>query len=185
MGLGLSIVDRACRRLGHPVTVRSERGKGSVFSVTLPVAAAVDQDCGRKTDDNNAISEDMDLIVLIVENNSDVLFATAQKIESWGGSVLTAASTAEALEQVREIGMAPDIILADYQLDGDDNGIKTILSVREETQTEVPAIMITASREETLAEDSRSHDFTVLTKPVKLSRLRPLIDWKTRRPPMF
>lgn len=183
MGLGLSIVDRACRRLGHPVTVRSELGRGSVFSIALPVAAAADQDCGRKPDDHNASSEDMDLIVLIVENNSDVLFATAQKVESWGGSVLTAASTDEALDLVREIGMAPDIILADYQLDGDDNGIKTILAVREETRTEVPAIMITASRAETLTADSRRHNFTVLTKPVKLSRLRPLIDWKTRWPP--
>lgn len=182
MGLGLSIVDRACRRLGHQVTVRSKPGVGSVFSIALPVVAAPDQEGSRETDDPHAMSDDMDLIVLIVENNPDVLFATAQKIESWGGSVLTAASTDEALEQVREIGMAPDIILADYQLDGDDNGIRTILAVRQETGTEVPAIMITASREETLAEDSRCHDFTVLTKPVKLSRLRPLIDWKTRRP---
>lgn len=185
MGLGLSIVDRACRRLGHPVTVRSELGKGSVFSITLPVAAASDQGCRRQPEDRNAMPDDMDLIVLIVENNSDVLFATAQKIESWGGSVLTAASTDEALEQVREIGMAPDIILADYQLDDDDNGIKTILALREETRIEVPAIMITASREDSLAEDSRHHNFTVLTKPVKLSRLRPLIDWKTRRPPLL
>lgn len=181
MGLGLSIVDRACRRLGHSVTVRSKPGMGSVFSLTLPVVAAPVQDRSRETDDKYAMSEDMDLIVLIVENNPDVLFATTRKIENWGGSVLTAASTGEALEQVREIGMAPDIILADYQLDGDDNGIKTILAVRQETHIEVPAIMITASREETLTEDSGRHNFTVLTKPVKLSRLRPLIDWKTRR----
>jgi len=182
MGLGLSIVDRACRRLGHTVTVRSKPGRGSVFSISLPVVAAPDQENIRKSDDRHGISEEMDLIVLIVENNPDVLFATAQKIESWGGSVLTSASTQEAIDQVRDIGMAPDIILADYQLDGDDNGIRTILAVREETGTEVPAIMITASREEALAEDSRRHNFTVLTKPVKLSRLRPLIDWKTRQP---
>lgn len=182
MGLGLSIVDRACRRLGHQVVVESEPGKGSVFSITLPVVAAPDQERSRETDDRHTMLDDMDLIVLIVENNPDVLFATTRKIESWGGSVLTAASTHEALEQVREIGMAPDIILADYQLDGDDNGIKTIQAVRQETGTEVPAIMITASREETLTEDSQRHNFTVLTKPVKLSRLRPLIDWKTRRP---
>ena len=182
MGLGLSIVDRACRRLGHEVVVESEPGKGSVFSITLPVVAAPDQERRRETDDRHTMLDDMDLIVLIIENNPDVLFATTRKIESWGGSVLTAASTHEALEQVREIGMAPDIILADYQLDGDDNGIRTIQAVRQETGTEVPAIMITASREETLTEDSQRHNFTVLTKPVKLSRLRPLIDWKTRRP---
>ncbi len=181
MGLGLSIVDRACRRLGHPVSVRSKPGVGSVFSITLPVAPSLEVADRDKIEDRGAEPNDMDLIVLIVENNPDVLFATARKVESWGGSVLTASSTGEAVEQVREIGMAPDIILADYQLDGDDNGIKTILAIREATGADVPAIMITASREETLVKDSVLHRFTVLTKPVQLSRLRPLIDWKTRR----
>ena len=123
----------------------------------------------------------MDVIVLIVENNPDVMFATARQIESWGGSVLTAASTKEALTCVRELGMPPDIILADYQLDGDDNGIKTIVELRRATKTDIPAIMITANREEDLAEQSRAHGFTILTKPVELSRLRPLIDWETRQ----
>ncbi|WP_417689351.1 PAS-domain containing protein [Roseibium sp.] len=182
MGLGLSIVDRACRRLGHPVSVRSKPGVGSVFSITLPIVTRNDDRQRPETHDLVATSEDMDLIVLIVENNPDVLYATTQKVESWGGSVLTAVSTEEALEQVREIGMAPDIILADYQLDNGDNGIRTITAVREETHTNVPAIMITASRDEALVEASQRHGFTVLTKPVQLSRLRPLIDWKTRRP---
>ncbi len=182
MGLGLSIVDRACRRLGHPVSVRSKPGMGSVFSITLPVVERGRRLEGPKESDSSSGSEDMDLIVLIVENNPDVLFATAKKVESWGGSVLTAVSTEEALEQVREIGMAPDIILADYQLDGDDTGIRTIEEVRSLSGADVPAIMITASRDESLVDASRRHRFTVLTKPVTLSRLRPLIDWKTRRP---
>lgn len=180
MGLGLSIVDRACRRLGHPVTLRSGPGRGSVFSITLPIVSAPAEQQRDKLDKVPASTEDMDLIVLIVENNPDVLYATARKIEGWGGSVLTAASTEEAIGQVRDIGMAPDIILADYQLDGDDTGIRTIVEIRRETGAHVPAIMITASPEDQLAAESRRHDFTVLTKPVKLSRLRPLIDWKTR-----
>ncbi|SHN15726.1 hybrid sensor histidine kinase/response regulator [Roseibium suaedae] len=179
MGLGLSIVDRACRRLGHPVAVRSKPGIGSVFSITLPVVAQDPANVFGDAEDGSFPAEDLDLIVLIVENNPDVLFATTRKVESWGASVLTAASTEEALAQVRELGMAPDIILADYQLDGDDNGIKTIQALRRETGAHIPAVMITASREDTLAADSKQHDFTILTKPVQLSRLRPLIDWKT------
>ncbi|MEJ8475642.1 hybrid sensor histidine kinase/response regulator [Roseibium algae] len=181
MGLGLSIVDRACRRLGHSVSIRSKPGVGSVFSITLPVVPPMERDAIMKDDGDDDVLAAMDLIVLIVENNPDVLFATMRKVESWGGSVLTATSTQEALDQVREIGMAPDIILADYQLDGADNGIKTILALRAETGVDIPAIMITASPEDALVKDSEAHQFTVLTKPVKLSRLRPLIDWKTRR----
>ncbi|MEM5580816.1 MULTISPECIES: ATP-binding protein [unclassified Roseibium] len=181
MGLGLSIVERACRRLGHTVSVRSKPGVGSVFSITVPVVEAQEESDSRENADLVVPSSDMDVIVLIVENNPDVLFATAQKIEAWGGSILTAASTEEALDLVRELGMPPDIILADYQLDGEDTGVKTILEVRRETMSDVPAIMITANREESLVKESRTHQFTILTKPVELSRLRPLIDWKTRR----
>ncbi|MFD2844141.1 sensor histidine kinase [Paracoccus cavernae] len=39
MGLGLSIVRRACAKLGHPITVDSEQGRGTVFRVGLPIVA--------------------------------------------------------------------------------------------------------------------------------------------------
>ncbi len=181
MGLGLSIVDRACRRLNHSVNVRSKPGVGSVFSITIPICDAPVETGHSENAALPPASGAMDVIVLIVENNPDVLFATTQQIESWGGSVLTAASTKEALTAVRELGMPPDIILADYQLDEEDNGVKTIVELRRATKTDIPAIMITANREEDLSEQSRAHRFTILTKPVELSRLRPLIDWETRR----
>jgi CheY-like chemotaxis protein len=124
--------------------------------------------------------ETMNLIVLMVENDEDVLFASTSKLESWGASVLAASSTQEARMMIRDIGIPPDIILADYQLDDDDNGIDTIKAIRADTGVQVPAIMITADRAPWLVEAGVAEDFTVLTKPVQLSRLRPLIDWKTR-----
>ena len=180
MGLGLSIVDRTCRHLGHKVAVRSKPGVGSVFSIEMEMVAGrapmpVEPGAAPASFDN-----DMNLIALVVENDPYVLFATTQKLETWGASVLAARSTAEALDLVRDIGMAPDIILADYQLDGDDTGVQTIRLVREATGVHVPAVVITADRGPTLVQIGARNDFTVLTKPVQLSRLRPLIDWKTR-----
>lgn len=181
MGLGLSIVERACRRLGHQISVRSTPGVGSVFSITLPQDKPANVLPGSKRSELNVPHADLDLIVIVVEDNPEVLFATTQKVESWGGSVLGAASTAEAVALVREIGMAPDIILADYQLEGEDNGIQSIIALRTETGSDIPAIMITADRADSLTQASHKHRFTVLTKPVQLSRLRSLIDWKTRK----
>lgn len=180
MGLGLSIVERACRHLGHNVKLRSKPGVGSVFSIELPIAEPARVQMGPTNDIAKVPDADMDLIVVIIENDADVLFATTQKLEGWGASVLGASSTADALKLVREIGMPPDIILADYQLDDDDNGIKSILALREEAQSDIPAIMITATRDGRLTQLGHEYGFTVLTKPVQLSRLRPLIDWKTR-----
>ncbi len=180
MGLGLSIVDRTCRHLGHTVSVRSKPGVGSVFSIemeTVPGRAPMPVVLGTT---QASFDNDMNLIVLVVENDPYVLFATTQKLETWGASVLAAKSTEEALTLVQDIGMAPDIILADYQLDGDDTGVQAIRLVREQTATHVPAIVITADRGPALVQIGARNDFTVLTKPVQLSRLRPLIDWKTR-----
>ncbi|MEX0367228.1 MAG: PAS-domain containing protein [Ruegeria sp.] len=183
MGLGLSVVDRACRLLGHKLSVRSKPGVGSVFSIEMdrvesaqiPVEPVV----------LLPQSEDMslDYIVMVIENDQDVLFGTTQWLEQWGASVLPARSTQEALDFVEDMGMPPDIILADYQLDGDDTGVESIARIRAMTRTHVPAILITANRSESLREAGIQNDVSVMTKPVKLSRLRPLIDWKIRWQP--
>ncbi|MBI6629160.1 hybrid sensor histidine kinase/response regulator [Pontibaca sp. S1109L] len=180
MGLGLSIVEQACRHLGHKVSVRSKPGKGSVFSLELPIAQGGDAARGVQPQISSVPRSDMSLIVAVVENDPDVLFATTQKLESWGASVLAAQGTREAIRLVREIGMAPDIILADYHLENNDDGIRCIAALRRLVKSEIPAIMITADRSEKLLQAGQKHNFSVLTKPVHLSRLRPLIDWKTR-----
>ncbi|MCB1311239.1 MAG: PAS-domain containing protein [Sedimentitalea sp.] len=181
MGLGLSIVQRACAHLGHRVAVRSKPGVGSVFSIELPVAEAAETaPRPRRSPSDPAPAAEMDLIVLLVENDPGVLFAMTQKLESWGASVLACASTPAALALIDEIGMSPDIILADYQLDGDDTGLDTIRELRARAGVEIPAIMITANQEDGLKEAGLANRFSVVTKPVNLARLRPLIDWKTR-----
>lgn len=183
MGLGLSIVSRACALLDHPVTVRSKPGMGSVFSITLPM---VGQDVAKPTepvDRSKTLDSEMDLIVMLIENDPGVLFAMTQRLEKWGASVLGASSTEEAMRLLDDIGMSPDIILADYQLDDGDTGLRSILALRERSGIDIPAIMITANQDAAIKEIGAEHSFSVLTKPVNLSRLRPLIDWKTRRMP--
>lgn len=180
MGLGLSIVDRTCRHLGHRVAVRSKPGVGSVFSIEMEMVANRPPLPARQISRPDSADVDMNLIALVIENDPFVLFATTQKLETWGASVLGARSTSEALALVADIGMAPDILLADYQLDGDDTGVHAIRAVRAATGVNVPAIMITADRGPALVQTGETEGFTVLTKPVQLSRLRPLIDWKTR-----
>ncbi|WP_299890814.1 PAS-domain containing protein [uncultured Ruegeria sp.] len=181
MGLGLSVVDRACRLLGHKLSLRSKPGVGSVFSIEMD---RVEADRGAiepldllpHTDDMS-----LDHIVLVIENDKDVLFGTTLWLEQNGASVLPARSTEEAMRFVTDMGMPPDIILADYQLDDGDTGVNAIRQIREMTQTHVPAILITADRSESLRHAGLRHDVSVMTKPVKLSRLRSLIVWKVHR----
>jgi signal transduction histidine kinase/CheY-like chemotaxis protein len=182
VGLGLSIVDRTCRHLGHRVGVRSKPGVGSVFSIEMETVAGkrgrTGEPCGRRPDEG--AGHQMDHIILLIENDPDGLYAYTTKLEQWGASVLAARTPEEALTFVRDMGMAPDIVLADYRLDNGATGDATIAQLRQETGVHIPAIMITAERNQALVKRGAEDDFTVLTKPVQLSRLRPLIESKIR-----
>lgn len=178
VGLGLSVVERTCRHLGHRVRVRSKPGVGSVFSIEMETVAGRMANAQEGCTQPQGDEYELDYIVLVIENDPDVLFATTSKLEQWGASVLAARSTSEALGFLRDIGMPPDIVLADYQLDDGETGDRAIAAVRAMTGVQVPAIMITADRSNDLLTKGIEQGFSVLTKPVQLSRLRPLIEWK-------
>ena len=180
VGLGLSVVDRACRLLGHDLAVRSAPGRGSMFSIEMDAVAGK----GAEVKVPKAMKPDRDFplscIVMVIENDPDVLYGSVQLLESWGASVLAAARISEALVMLDDLGMAPDIILADFQLDDGETGVDAIEQIRAVTQVNVPAIIITADRSVAMRRIGLPKDVSVLSKPVKLTRLRPLIDWKIR-----
>ncbi|WP_375258643.1 hybrid sensor histidine kinase/response regulator [Citreimonas sp.] len=178
VGLGLSIVERTCRHLGHRLWMSSEIGVGSVFCIEFEVVGRATQVAEDTPPPALAGDTLHDCIAMVVENDETVLFATTQTLQAWGASVLAARSTDAALRHVREIGMPPDILLVDYQLGDADTGLDTIRGIRSETGVHVPAIMITADRRESLRNAGREEDFSVMAKPVRVSRLRPLIEWK-------
>ncbi len=181
VGLGLSVVERACRLLGHKLSVRSKPGEGSVFSIEMEVVEGVSAPAEPSEISDEIDELGLDCLVLVIENDHDLLYGTTQWLEQWGASVLPAQSVAEAMAHVEDTGMPPDVILADYHLDGDDTGMEAISSIRTATGAQVPAILVTADRSDALRRLSAAHDVSLMNKPVKLSRLRQLIDWKARR----
>ncbi len=180
MGLGLSVVDRACRHLGHALKVWSKPGHGSVFSIEMDMIEPPEVKRERSVVLGDAPENEFDHLVLVVENDENVLFATTNRLEHWGASVLAAQSIDEALGFLRDIGIPPDIVLADYQLNDGETGLKAVAAIREFCSHHVPAILITADRSEALRRIASENDVPVMSKPVKLSRLRPLIEWKIR-----
>jgi signal transduction histidine kinase/ActR/RegA family two-component response regulator len=180
VGLGLSIVDRACRLLNHGLSVRSAPGRGAVFSIEMDVVAGALPRAPVPDFRRPAVDVPLDYIVMVVENDPDVLYGTVQWLESWGASVLAAPSVAKALAMLTDLGMAPDVILADYHLDNGETGVDAIHRIRAATNADVPAIIITADRSIALRRTGIPKGVSVLSKPVKLTRLRALIDWKIR-----
>ena len=146
LGLGLSIVERLGRVLGHELHLRSKSGAGSVFAVSAPLGVsqasageAIGQDFARAREPLN------DLVVLAVDNEPRVAEGIRALLSQWGCLVATAAGMKDAPAAMRAFGAPPDVIIADYHLD-DGDGVEAIGALRAVFGADVPAILATADR---------------------------------------
>ena len=183
LGLGLSIVERIARVLDHKIEVASTVGRGSHFSVEVPLAPALaDEPRCRATPRDVDRGQLAGMVVLCIDNelahsrrHGDAArrlgLPRAQGARSRGG----------ALPPLRSRKMTPDGLLVDYHLD-QGNGIEAIAELRRRFGGELPAILITADRSPHVREEARAHGVQVLNKPVKPAALRALLaQWRVQR----
>ncbi|MCC5993596.1 MAG: PAS-domain containing protein [Rhodobacteraceae bacterium] len=174
MGLGLAIVEQACALLGHPLALRSTFGHGTVFSVTVPVAAPHPARSDIRAPDGNIHDALEGLLVLVVENDTRVRQGMTAVLEGWGTSPVEAATPQEAQALIADLGVPPDIILADYQLDDGANGLELIADLRMQHGA-IPAVLITANHDPALVQEATDHAVLLLRKPLSLRRLQRLL----------
>ena len=163
MGLGLSIVRRACAKLGHPIEVESQPGRGTVFRVGLPPAGPGGDRNARAACAPRGLRARM---ALIVENDAAMRRAYELMLASrFGMAVRATGGTAEALAAMGQDD-PPDVILADYNLDNGDTGIAAIEALRAATGQRIPAVMVTAQRDPRIARDCAALGVPLVEKPV-------------------
>lgn len=175
MGLGLAIVDRACRLLGHPLHLQSTVGKGTCFAVEIQRSNAL-----RPTSPQLQIAPPTDiafthLIAILIENDADLRAALTINLENWGLDVLPCATLEEAEALLAEIDIAPDVILADYQLDDGALGTDAILALRNQ-QGSIPACLITANRSPDISALCHKLNVSLIHKPVNTDALKHFLE---------
>jgi signal transduction histidine kinase/CheY-like chemotaxis protein len=171
MGLGLAIVERACALLNHSLTLTSEDGRGSVFSVDVPLGdgsslAATTSDAPEKGSSGDLQS----LIALLIENEDSMRAALTLALETWGVQVLDCTSEDEARTLLREIGVSPDVIIADYQLYEGRFGTEAAARISEEFGP-IPACIISADRSIELTDACTRRGFDLVHKPIDTNKL--------------
>uniref|UniRef100_UPI00396CDBAC ATP-binding response regulator n=1 Tax=Paracoccus sp. TaxID=267 RepID=UPI00396CDBAC len=148
MGLGLSIVRRACAKLGHPISLNSEAMRGTVFRVGLALVGEGADQTVRSRD--VALPVLRGRVALVVENDPDMRRGYEMILRDRLGMVpRIAGGTAEALATMGD--EPPDVILADYHLENGDTGVAAIESLRAASDRPVPAVMVTAHRDPQIA----------------------------------
>jgi Na+/proline symporter/signal transduction histidine kinase/ActR/RegA family two-component response regulator len=179
LGLGLSIVERIARVLDHPLHLESQAGRGSHFSVEVPVAPAVPQraPAAEMRLDRGVFGQ----TVLCVDNDANILDGMTTLLRGWGCDVLAAGDLAGAVAAVRASAKVPCGLLVDYHLDGG-NGIDAVTALRRQFDPEMPAALITADRSPEVRDAAHAVEIAVLNKPLKPAALRAVMSqWAARR----
>ncbi len=174
VGLGLAIVDRIASMLGYPVLVRSKPGRGSVFSIDVPLAEAMP---GERVAAPVVVPPLGDPLpgrrLLVIDNEESILLSMAALLEQWGCTVVTATDEQSAVTALD--GVAPDAILADYHLDQGLTGWNVVLAVRARFNQALPVVMITADRSDQCRQQLQGCGVPVLNKPVKPGKMRSVL----------
>ncbi|ODU20003.1 MAG: hybrid sensor histidine kinase/response regulator [Sphingomonas sp. SCN 67-18] len=174
LGLGLAIVQRASRMLHHEIGLSSVPGKGSTFSIAVPLApaGAVDAESEAAIAPRTVLTTHR---VMVIDNDPAILDGMASLLGGWGCGVTTAADAEAAARLARAAALPPDIILADYHLHHGETGDQAIHRVRSAVGRDIPALIITADRTDSVREAMQRAGFHILTKPVKPAQLRALL----------
>jgi Na+/proline symporter/signal transduction histidine kinase/CheY-like chemotaxis protein len=173
LGLGLSIVERIGRVLDLTVDMDSIAGKGSCFSVTLPLAPNIPKTMSSKPVKKVASSQIDGMLICCIDNEPAILDGMRLLLERWNCKVITAPDQKVAEEKIRESGI-PDVVLIDYHLD-DGTGLEAVVKMRWKLGEDLPFILITADRSIEVRTMAEERNVLILNKPVKPAALRALL----------
>jgi signal transduction histidine kinase len=179
LGLGLSIVQRLSALLGHPVSLASRPGRGTVFRIDVPMGRApVVRATAVRAERSQA-----DLggrCILVIDDEASIVNGMAALLGSWGAQTLIASKHEEAMNSVTERGAPPDLIIADYQLRDGEVGPDVVAAVRRHFGVDIPAILVTGSATPERLEEAKDLGHHLLLKPVMPAKLRTLIQFKLK-----
>ena len=180
-GLGLSIVRRAAADIGARLDVRSVPGRGSMFSVRLPRSQPQGHDRPREA--LVPAQAGSGRHILLIEDDEQVLLATASLLEAWGHQVINARSATEALRLFETEPQHIDALICDYMLDPSMDGLALLLRLREQHPGPLPVCMITGDMSAERIEQAKRYGFTLLHKPVHAAELERFLRTTTRSAP--
>ncbi len=172
-GLGMAITKNLLDLMGGKITVESEKGKGSTFTVDLELHIsehAIDQGFWMKHDI---------LRILAVDDEEVTCQNIQMAMEGTGVEVdytLDGETAVERVRQAREAGRLYDIVLLDWKLTGID-GVETARRIRRETLEDPPILVLSSYDWPEIEEEAREAGVNAfLSKPFFLTSFRQKVE---------
>lgn len=172
LGLGLNITQSLTKLLNHPLGLKSKETQGCKFTVTLekvkPMLRPVIERAAIKVDFS-------DITVMCIDNDPAVLNGMVELLSAWQCNVLAADSFEEGQSLFEQHSNDIQILLVDYQLNNNQNGIHLISTLREMCHHEIPAILITATTDADIEDKTKAANVGYMRKLVKPASLRAMM----------
>lgn len=107
-------------------------------------------------------------VIVLLEDDELVRRATARMLRRFGAEILTAASSAEALDVLCARKLTPSCVIADYWLSRQESGLAAASAIRDATEGPLRGLIVTGDLSREVAEDVADAGFRLLRKPVDI-----------------
>ena len=159
--------------LGCELKLRSTPGDGSCFEVFIPLAKETASAEEPSPDDpQRALSG---RLIVVVDDEPAIREAMAGLLANWGHRVIAASSGEEAITRLSTCPARPDLLICDYRLPGEENGVGVIERLRSEYNEPIPAILITGDTAPSRLAEAEASGVLLLHKPVSNAKMRAAI----------
>ncbi|HXI37435.1 MAG TPA: hybrid sensor histidine kinase/response regulator, partial [Burkholderiales bacterium] len=170
LGLGLPIVKSLGALLGHAVAVRSAPGRGSVFSIELPVAAGRDAPVPAPA----AQAAPAAGSVVLVDDDVEIRRSMHLLLEGWGYDLVSGSSVEDVEAELGLKGIKPDALIVDYRLASAMTGAHVVERLRAAFGARLPALVITGNAD-VASVRAQLPGLPIAVKPVPPGKLRAFL----------
>ena len=174
LGVGLNIVQRACSLLKHPLALRSESGCGTRLTLTVPLAAPREGGSYEETRELASKAQFKGLRVVLIEDDALGRAGLASLLRSWGCSVAEFEGGQAACDWYR-LEQSPDLIISDFRLGGEIDGIEAIDLLRTISGRRIVACLVSGDTDANVRQQAQAAGLSLLQKPVRPAKLRSLM----------
>lgn len=174
-GLGLSICKRLVELIHGSLTLRSTLGGGSRFRLTVEAASTVAEAPASGPTAPDADPDLTGMMVLLVDDDDDILESMSLHLRKWKPTRLELAQSMAGVRDLLQGGFEPDLVISDYRLRNNENGIDILDHVRASLEREPATFLITGDTTMAAFRGRQGECYKVIHKPLRAGELASIV----------